>query len=348
MIRVLVAEDSITVQELLVALLDDDPEIEVVGTAKNGVEAVRLTGELLPDLITMDIQMPLMDGFRATKEIMIEQPTPIVIVTGRGDVREMTVSMQALSAGALAVLPKMKGPGSPAFEQQRSELLDTVKRMSQVKVVRHWRERAATPVPVGRIPRPARGVQREVVAIAISTGGPAALHQLLTGMPRDFPAPILVVQHITRGFVVGLVKWLDTVATLRVKVAEEAEPMEPGTVYLAPDDKHMGANRINGGQISLVDGPPIGGFRPAGTYLFRSVAAAFGRAAVAVIMTGMGDDGVAGLEDVRKAGGRIVAQDEATSVVYGMPGAAVNAGLADVVLPLASIVEQLSHQVYDE
>ena len=184
------------------------------------------------------------------------------------------------------------------------------------------------------------------MAIAISTGGPAALQKLLTSLPRDFPAPILVVQHIAEGFVAGLILWLDSVSSLRVKLAENGEKLQNSTVYLAADDRHLGVSK--NGRISLSSKSPVRGFRPSGTFLFESVAAAFGKAAVCVVMTGMGEDGVAGLRAVQKAGGRIIAQDENTSVVFGMPAAAIESGLVDVVLPLAAIVNQLSTQVYHE
>lgn len=345
-LRVLVAEDSTTVRGLLVAMMNGDPALEVVGEANNGREAVDLTEKLRPDVINMDIQMPVMDGFQATKEIMMATPTPIVIVSGHVDVREVAVSMQALSAGALAVLPKPVGPRDPDFRVQQRRLLRTLKTMAAVKVVRHWRERGVAQSDAARIPSPPLGISREVVAIAISTGGPAALQQLLTALPRDFPAPILVVQHIAQGFVGGLIAWLDSVSSLRVKLAKDGDELLDSTVYLAPDNAHMRVSKE--GRILLSSEPRIGGFRPSANPLFDSVAEVFGKSSVCVIMTGMGNDGVAGLEAVRKAGGRIVAQDESTSVVFGMPGAAIEAGLPDVVLPLAAIVSQLSAQVYYE
>ena len=344
MIRVLVAEDSITVSNLLVAMLNTDPEIEVIGQAKNGIEAVVMTKRLKPDLVTMDIQMPLMDGFAATKEIMIESPTPIVIVSGHVDVREVTVTMQALRAGALAVLPKPVGPQAPDFEELSRQLLETVKAMSQVKVVRHRAKRPVSPpAPLPVLPPPRKGVGCAVVAIAISTGGPAALHTLLSGLPGDFPVPILVVQHITKGFVEGLAAWLNTGSSLRVKVAENGEQLVAHTMYIAPDDRHLGVS--SKGTIMTSGAPPVRGFRPSGTFLFESVANVYGASAVAVIMTGMGNDGLDGLRAIRAAGGRIVAQDEETSVVFGMPGSAINAGLSDIVLPLAAIVVQLGNRV---
>jgi two-component system chemotaxis response regulator CheB len=177
------------------------------------------------------------------------------------------------------------------------------------------------------------------VAAATSTGGPAALQRIFGSLPGDFPLPILVVQHITPGFTVGLAEWLGSVCPLRVKIARHGEELAPSTAYLAPDGRHLGVARPNA--IALSDGPPVGGFRPSGTALFESVAAVYGASVVALILTGMGDDGLAGLRAVRQAGGRVVAQNEASSTVFGMPGAAVAAGLAHAVLPIDAIAAHL-------
>ena len=211
------------------------------------------------------------------------------------------------------------------------------KAMAQVKVVRRWGPRLApvAPAPLRRAPRsPAR-----LIAVAVSTGGPTALQQILTELPGDFPVPILVVQHIATGFVGGLATWLDGACSLRVKVAEQGEPLAKRTVFLAPDDRHLGVS--GDGRVALADAPPLGGFRPSGTYLFESVARAYGASGAAVILTGMGSDGVQGLRAVKAAGGQVVAQDEATSVVYGMPREAAMAGLVDDVLPLGAVAARL-------
>lgn len=338
MIRVLVAEDTVTARELLVQILTDDPEIQVVGEARDGIEAVELTTKLRPDLVLMDIQMPRMDGLAATQEIMITAPTPIVLVTGSTRAREVQASLESLRVGALEVLVKPPGPETPGFEAEARHLVETVKAMAQVKVVRHWRSAQAPRVEPPR-PAPVVAGRRRLVAIATSTGGPAALERVLSGLPGNFPVPIVVVQHITVGFTTGLAAWLSTVCPFRVKVAQEGEGLVPRTVYLAPDDRHLGVSPR--GAVTLSAAPPVGGFRPSGTPLFESVAQSYGAATVAVIMTGMGEDGVAGLRAVRQAGGHIIAQDEKTSVVFGMPGAAVAAGLADIVLPLEAIAARL-------
>jgi two-component system chemotaxis response regulator CheB len=337
-IRVLVAEDSATVRELLVAILESDPEIQVVGEAKNGEEAVTLAKQLRPDLITMDIHMPVMDGFAATKEIMVMSPTPILIVSASSSVRDVEMSLNALRAGALMIVAKPNDPRAPNFEAQQEQLLGMVRAMADVKVVRRWAQGALSPRPTG-----ANAIHTPVVAIAASTGGPAALQQLLSELPPDFPASVLIVQHIAQGFTSGLAEWLGASSPLRVKVAENGETLAPRTVFLAPDELHMGL--VAGGRIAVSDAPPVDGFRPSASLLFESVARHAGSSLIAVVLTGMGLDGAGGLSAVREAGGEVIAQDEATSVVYGMPRAAVETGLVDRVLPLASIAVQLTASV---
>lgn len=341
-IRVLVVDDSPTARLLQAQILRGDSGIEVAGEAENGAEAVAMTLRLRPDVVTMDMHMPQMDGFEATRLIMAEAPTPIVIVSASLDPREVEASMHALRAGALTVLAKPLGPGSPQFEESSRLFLQTVKAMAAVKVVRHWNGQPPAPAP----PRPPSAQKRgrgEIVAIAVSTGGPSALSRLMADMPRDLRVPILVVQHMAPGFIEGFAAWLDKASPLKVKVAEQGETLAARTVYLAPDASHLGvAGRAN---VLLSSAPPIEGFRPSGTFLFDSVAKAFGSSAVALIMTGMGHDGVDGLRAVQAAGGRVLAQDEGSSVVFGMPGAAVAAGLVDHVLPLASLAWRLKGEL---
>ncbi len=339
MIRVLVVDDSATDRTLLTAVLSAAPDLTVVGEARDGREAVALTQKLRPDVVTMDLVMPHLDGLAATKEIMITAPTPIVVATGSTLAGDAAMAMHALRAGALAVVRKPRGPAAADHDESVQKLVAAVRSMSQVKVVRHWRSTSAAAPGPSPLPPADRGQRARVVAIATSTGGPAALQELLSALPGDFAAPILVVQHITRGFTAGLAAWLNAVCDLHVKTAEHGEPLAAHTVYIAPDDKHLGVSSLSA--VALSAAPPVGGFRPSGTFLFESVAHAFGPAAVAVILTGMGEDGVAGLRAVRQAGGRVVAQDEETSVVFGMPGADVAAGQADHVFPLHKIPGRL-------
>jgi two-component system chemotaxis response regulator CheB len=331
-VRVLVVDDSPTMRRLLVEILRADAEIDVIGQATDGVEAVEMVKRLHPDIVTMDVQMPNLDGFAATKRIMVEAPTPILITTSV-DPRSLSVSLEAVRMGALAVQAKPGDPLAPGFEAEAQEMVRQVKAMSRVKVVRHYDPRP--PAPSSPSVAALHDVPAEVVAIAASTGGPAAIHVILTGLPADFPVPILVVQHISRGFSPGFAGWLDKASAVRVKLAEEGEVLRPGTVYVGIDDHHLGVTASRRIQLSTAD--PVGGFRPSATVLFDSVAAAYGNRAVAVVLTGMGRDGVDGLRAIRRLGGRTIAEAEATAVVYGMPGAAVQAGLADFILPLDQI-----------
>jgi two-component system, chemotaxis family, protein-glutamate methylesterase/glutaminase len=334
-IRVLVVDDSPTSRLLLTSILRADEGIDVVGQAADGLEALEMVKRLRPDIVTMDVQMPRLDGFAATKRIMVEAPTPILITTGV-EPRALSVSLEAVRMGALAVQAKPRDPRAPGFDEEARELVRQVKAMSRVKVVRHY-EPAPALVPLKHTPSAAalHDIPADVVAIATSTGGPAALHRILTTLPADFPVPILVVQHMSRGFSPGFADWLDKASPLVVKLAEEGESLRPGTAYVAVDDHHLCLSAAR--RIRLSTAPAVGGFRPSATVLFESVAAAFGPTAVAVILTGMGRDGVEGLRAIRRAGGRTIAESEATAVVYGMPAAAIHAGLADFVLPLDEV-----------
>jgi two-component system chemotaxis response regulator CheB len=338
-VRVLVVDDSATARLLLVSILRADPGIDVVGQAADGLEAVELVKRLHPDIVTMDVQMPRLDGFAATKRIMIEAPTPILITTGI-DPRAVSVSLEAVRAGALAVHPKPGDPRAPGFDLEALDLRRQVKAMARVKVVRHIAVEGPPPAS-----RPSSSVTTlldgrvEVVAIATSTGGPAALHLIMSALPASFPVPILIVQHISRGFTHGFASWLDQASALRVKLAEEGEALVAGTAYVAGDDHHLCVSSARRAHLSAA--PEVGGFRPSGTPLFRTVAAAYGRSTLAVILTGMGRDGVDGLQAVRAAGGRTIAEAESSAVVWGMPAAAVQAGLADFVLPLDQVCATL-------
>jgi two-component system chemotaxis response regulator CheB len=226
------------------------------------------------------------------------------------------------------------GPHSDSFERDTTELLSTIRLMAGLKVVR----RLLPPNMPPASPRVAQ--EARVVALACSTGGPPALSAIARRLGPQFPLPILCVQHMSRGWTAGLVQWLDSLSGLRVKVAEDGERVCPGTMYLAPEDRHLALSGRH--FLRLLDGPPISGFRPSGTPLFESVARAFGREALGIILTGMGDDGLAGLRALREHGGICIAQDPESSVVWGMPGAAVAAGLANDIRSLDAIVQMLA------
>ena len=346
-IRVVVAEDSPTARMLIVAMLESDPDITVVGQARTGAEAVTMVEQLAPDLVTMDVQMPELDGLEATKRIMNRSPRPIIIVSSQAREREVALSLEAMRAGALLVLAKPEGAQSAAFEGDRRQLVSMVKAMAQVKVVRRWGARESSDgAPQLTLPQTTRsaGLVR-LVAIAASTGGPAALRDILSALPAQFPVPILVVQHIAKGFVAGLAQWLNASSHLSVKVAEDGEVARRGSVYVAAEDQHLGVTAVGKElRIALSRGDPIGSFRPSATAMFQSVAS-LGKGVLAVILTGMGDDGVAGLRAVRASGGHVLAQDEASSVIYGMPREAIRAGVADAVVPLLEMPRRMVEAV---
>lgn len=355
MIRVLVVDDSATARALLVSLLTAEPDISVVGEAATGRDAVEMATQLMPDLITMDIHMPLMDGLEATKQIMIQTPRPIIIVSSAVRSDEVELSLEAMRAGALMVMAKPQGPTSPEFASERRQFVSMVRAMSQVKVVR--RHGIASPYTMNTPPsRPAAAfalpfrkrsaastLSIRLVAIGASTGGPAAVRTILADLPSDFPVPILLVQHIAHGFSAGLADWLSHDTPLRVKLAEIGEAAAAGTVYIAPDDRHLGCLLDNRGEMRLLldRSPPVGAFRPSASFLFHSTAQSLGDGVLAVILTGMGDDGVSGLRVLKARGGRVLAQDEATSVIYGMPREAARAGVVDTILPLTAIARKL-------
>jgi two-component system chemotaxis response regulator CheB len=341
-IRVLVVEDSPSVRELLTHVLGADPQLRVIGAAHNGEEAIEAVARLKPDVVTMDYHMPRMNGLDATRTIMQMHPVPIVIVAGSSAREEVASGFRLLEAGALAVVRKPAGPGHPEHEASAGELVQTVKLMSEVKVVRRWRRAesatpAAPPAAAGIAPAPA---DARLVAIGASTGGPVALKTILAGLPRDFPLPIAIVQHISPGFTEGLVAWLAQATGFPVHAAEDRLQPLAGHVYVAPDGFHLAIGPDE--RLVLSEDEPENGHRPAVSHLFRSVAKVHGARAVAVLLTGMGKDGAAELARLRELGAVTIAQDEESSVVHGMPGEAIRLNAATHVLPAAGIASALA------
>lgn len=344
-IRVVVVDDSPVTRNVLVALLQGGGDIQVVGTGANGEDAVRLTRRLRPDLVTMDVRMPKMDGLEATRQIMRETPTPIVIVTADPKPSDMDLGFEALKAGALTVLDK------PGLADQKSwdGFIQTVRLMSEVPVIHHWGRDGRLfqeEPPVSRTPMSAEEQRRvQLVGIASSTGGPAALAKVFKELPADFPLPILVVQHVTPGFAPGLTDWLGGETRMRVRLAESGNQPQPGTILLAPDGYHL---RVNSrGMVELSREQPYKGLRPSANHLFHSIARSFGPRALGIVLTGMGDDGAEGLETLHRMGGMVIAQDEQSCVVYGMPREAITRNVVDHVMSLdqiASTLGQLAQQ----
>ena len=341
-VRVLIVDDSGVVRANLTHMLASAPYIQVIGSVNSGKEALAFVGRQKPDVITMDLHMPEMDGFEATRRIMETIPVPIIIVSAIWDPAEQAMSFKALEAGAVACLPKPPGFGHPDYERAVAELIATVRQMAEVKVIRRWPKRAAAPLAPAPVLIPVKR-QIQVVALGASTGGPPAIREFLAQLPADFSVPILVVQHIAGGFARGFVEWLNTSSPLPVYLAAHHETIWKGRVYVAPDDLQMGVT--DGGKIVLSNALPEHYLRPSVSYLFRSVAEAYGQAAVGILLTGMGTDGSAELKLVKDAGGVTFVQDKESSIVHGMPGEAIRLGAAEYVLTPANIATTLAEMI---
>jgi len=342
-IRVLIVEDSPVAQEFLAYILSSDPDIEVVGIARNGAEALESAKKLRPSVITMDIHMPIMDGFEATRRIMESAPTPIVIVSGSAGAQEVASTFRAIEAGALAVVLRPPGMNHVAFEAESRRLILTVKLMSEIKVVRRVSREPRDRAPGTELgPQALRGASGiALIAIGASTGGPPVLKEILTRLGKGFPFPILIVQHIAVGFVGGFAEWLSGASDIPVRIASPGEPALPGHAYVAPDGFHLGVTE--GPRVDLSDDPPeCNGLRPSVAHLFKSVAKVLGNRSVGVLLTGMGHDGAEELKLMRDGGAITIAQDEESSIVHGMPGEAIKLGGATYVLSPAGIAETLS------
>ncbi|GAB7051130.1 chemotaxis-specific protein-glutamate methyltransferase CheB [Catenuloplanes indicus] len=338
MIRVLVVEDSLTVRAALRAALTLDPGVEIVGEAVTGAEAVDMCRRLRPDVITMDVMLPVMSGLQATEQIMQTCPTPILVVSSAAR-REALGTYDVLAAGAVDVLEKPRGDASD--DTWGARLRTAVKVVSRIKVVTR-RRTAPMPEPAPA-PMPGRPKGTQLVVIGASTGGPGAITHILSRLPAGFPLPVLYVQHLSANevFATAFTDWLAGQVHRPVAYATGGVPVSAGAgrVIVAPPDRHL---FVRGGMLHLSNGPERHSCRPSVDTLFESVADAYGPSAVGVLLTGMGRDGAAGLLAMRRAGARTYAQDEATSVVYGMPREAVLLGAAGETLPLTAIAERLA------
>ncbi|MDJ0278958.1 chemotaxis protein CheB [Sphingomonas sp. 2R-10] len=325
--RVMIVEDSGVVRTLLTHIIDSDPRLAVAGSFATAEEAIAALPGLRPDVISMDIRLPGIDGLEATRRIMADHPTPIVVISASMDGGAMGNSMDALRAGALSVVEKPVGLGDAAYAQVAHEIRTQLAIMSEVAVVRR-RMHIAAPVPV----QPPRQRAATMLLVAASTGGPPALARLFGALPADLPVPILLVQHMGASFMEGFASWLDSVVPQRVTIARSGDLPVAGTIHVAPGDAHLVVGR--GGTLRVADDGPVGGQRPSATRLIESAAVALDGAALAVVLTGMGEDGATGVRALLAAGGQAVAEDASTSVVYGMPAAAQRAGALSLPLDL--------------
>lgn len=333
--RVLIVDDSRLARDLIKAILLTDEEFAVIGEAGDGLEAIEKNKELKPDIITMDIEMPAMDGLEAIEKIMAVRAVPILVVTTYGDAK---TAFAAISKGALDLVVK-----PDVNIEAAGEFIKKIKLLSKVKVFTHIAGKFGA---AKRPPGPALPVIKgeasadRAVAIASSTGGPDALSVILSMLPEKFPYPLLIAQHISDGFAKGMVEWLGNLTKVKIKVAEEGEALAAGTAYVSPSERHMAVSGSK--KISFTDRRPTDIYRPSCDILLSSVADAFGDRSVGIILTGMGNDGVMGMKRIKEAGGLTIAQDENSSVVFGMPKVAIENGFVDRVLPIENIGMELA------
>lgn len=338
-IRVLVVEDSLTIRKRIVEVLSADADVEVVGEGEDGRRAIELTAALRPDVITLDMMLPVMTGLAATEYIMAHTPTPILVVSASTNRGEVFRTYDALAAGAVDVLDKPLGDEiDDAWERK---LVSTVKLVSRIKVITHLRGKLSHAPFAARPTSRVQGAPYRIGAIGVSTGGPAALQEILRGLPADFPLPLLIVMHIAEPFGDAFADWLDAQSPIRVRVAKDGEPLPQlgaPIAVMAPPTRHL---VVRDGRLHLSDGPERHSCKPSVDVMFESIAAELGDRTVACLLTGMGKDGAAGLLAIRQAGGMTIAQDEATSIVFGMPREAIMLSAAKEVLPLHEVARSL-------
>ncbi len=343
-VRVLIVDDSLVSREMLAQILSTDSDIEVVGTARDGQEAVEAAAELKPDLITMDIHMPKMDGLAATERIMAYTPTPILVVSSSVHGEGMGRAFDALEVGALEVIKKPEPRDWADLDRIGKEVIRKVKLLSKVRVITHikGRHRTRTPSKAARIGAPVSApTLRPLVAVGSSTGGPSALLDILSRLPSAFPASIVIAQHIADGFVPGLVSWLNSGSRIKVEPAVDGADVEPGIAYLAPTGSNLA---MDGRTMRFKEPYSEELYIPSADVLFDSVARSFRSRAVGVVLTGMGSDGADGLKAMADKGATTIAQSEETCTVYGMPKAAVERGAVKKVAPIqeiAALIERL-------
>ena len=334
-IKLLVVEQSSALRMLLVNILASEPRIQIIGNAQSGQDALNFLSREVPDVILMDIGLSELDAFETTRRIMETHPVPIVICGSSDNPRETIGTLRSMEAGAVAWVDKPIGKSGSAFNAAAADMVQTIKLMSEVIVVRRWPPGRHKKALTGAIAKPsvrrlAGGI--EIIGIGASTGGPPVLQSILAGLPKDFSVPVLIVQHISRGFLAGMAEWLDQTTAIRVHVAAHGMSPLPGHVYLAPDELHMA---MSDGRISLCATETEYGSRPSVAHLFRSLAD-YGTGAIGVILTGMGKDGARELGRMKALGAFTIAQDRETSVVHGMAGEA-----ASCVLPADKIAAAL-------
>jgi two-component system, chemotaxis family, protein-glutamate methylesterase/glutaminase len=338
-IRVLIVEDSSVFQTVLKNILSSSPEIEVVGIANNGVEGLSLIPKLQPDVICTDFHMPKMGGLEFTQQVMTQYPRPILVISVSVQPEQRHRIFELLEAGAVDIFPKPRSGLNSDVQLNQKMLINKIKILAGVKVFRKHASRPnaqSNPLPDQSQPpvtNSADGIK--IVAIGTSTGGPQALQTIFERLPANFPVPIICVQHISHGFLDGLIQWLSATCPLSLTIASPGNTPQPGTIYFPPEGKHLELD--NQERFVCSDAPPVGGHRPAVNVTFKSVAQIYGREAIAILLTGMGKDGAEGMLKIWQAGGFTIAQDQETSVIFGMPKEAIEMGAVKQILPIQRI-----------
>lgn len=334
MINILVADDSTLARSILKDIFLKVDDITVVGEAINGRDAIEKTRLLQPDLVIMDLLMPVMDGIAAIEEIMSTCAVPILVLSSTLEDREVDNAFIAIKKGALDVMGKPGGTGFARTVEFEARLVDKVRLLSRIKVIHHPIFRPPLDVPKKQKPAISSGCT--ILAIGASTGGPRAVMSILRSLPADFNGTVFVVQHIAPGFARGFAKWLGTESRIKVRIAEDGDQIKGGEALIAPTDLHM---IIDKGRVRLIDTPPVNSCRPSIDVFFNSLAEVEGERVMGILLTGMGKDGAAGLLKIREQGGITIAQNEESSVVFGMPKAAISLDAAERILPLSVIPE---------
>lgn len=342
MIKVLVVDDSLTVQELMKHILTSDKDIDVIGCVNNGIEALKFLETMKPDVITMDINMPYMNGFEVTQRIMETNPVPIIIVTSLFDSTDVERTFQAIQAGAVSVIEKPVSIRNENYKHICNNIINNVKLMSEIKVIKRKFKNRKEVRKSTEVKRVANNecLNKKIVAIGVSTGGPPILKKIVSNLNTSISVPILIVQHITPGFINGLVDWLRRETNIPIHIAFDGQSVLPGNIYFAPDDQHM--EIMYNGKITLNKQEKINGLRPTVSHLFNSVANTYGKNSIGILLSGMGKDGAEELKLLKEKGAVTVAQDKESSVVYGMPGEAVKINAATHVLSLEKIAELIN------
>lgn len=347
MINILIVDDSKTEAQLFKHLFESQSDMRVIGCAKDGREAVEMAARLKPDLITMDLEMPVMDGHTATRLIMSQHPVPIVVISSKLDATSVDMTYLALDAGAVSVLAKPMNIGSKQFERDKRQIIDTVRSMAEIKVIkRRFNVKVSDESVVIPITVTEKSRHFELVVIGTSVGGPQTLKTIFSQL-SDFPVPIVIVQHMTKGFMEGFTRWLNNNISLTAKNVANEEILQPGVIYFAGDDVHFTVQRHNQDLVAkLRPGEPVAGFCPSITVLMQSVAETCGKDAIGILLTGMGNDGAQGLLALKNAGAHTFIQDPKSCVVFGMGGVAESLGAVDKVVEMNQIAAYLK-QLFD-